>query len=130
MQPGTPGDRTTILVVDDDPGIRSMLELALDAVGYAVLGVATSEQAADAVAGEPIDLVLLDRHLHGEAGSTLTRPDSALGAIPVVMMSADDRPELRAGAPSTWLQKPFTLEALYAAVEQALGPDPAPAARS
>jgi DNA-binding response OmpR family regulator len=106
-----------------------MLELALDAAGYTVLGVATSAQAEDAVAGELIDLVLMDRHLQGEAATALPRSAGALGDIPVVMMSADDRPELRAGSNATWLQKPFTLEALYAAVELALRPDPAPAAR-
>jgi DNA-binding response OmpR family regulator len=111
--------QATILVVEDDLGIRSMLELALAAAGYRVRSAANSREAVEALACTAVDLVLLDRHLSGEAGSAVV-PVVNRGRIPVVMMSADDR-EVSRGSGSPWLQKPFTLEELFDAVERSVG---------
>jgi two-component system phosphate regulon response regulator OmpR len=115
---GRPQQDATILVVEDDLGIRTMLELALPAAGYAVRSASSSRQGYEVLAHQHIDLVLLDRHLAGEAGARMV-PALERRNVPVVMMSADDRGMYeRSGA--AWLQKPFTLEELYAAVERGL----------
>jgi two-component system OmpR family response regulator len=120
VPPVASGDPATVLVVEDDPGIRSMLELALGAAGYRVLVTADVARARAALSEEPVDLVLLDLHLGGEQTVTLERYAGELSGIPTVMMSAAD-PPWSSSHETAWLQKPFTLESLYAQVATALG---------
>ena len=67
-----------VLVVDDDPVIRELLQAYLGEEGYDVLCAGNAEQAEACLAecahlGQPVELVLLDIRLPGKAGLTLTR---------------------------------------------------------
>ncbi|MBI4737044.1 MAG: response regulator [candidate division NC10 bacterium] len=64
------GSAGTILVVDDDAGVREALAAAL-APRYAVQTVATASAALDAVSAHPFDLILLDHRLPDLAGTAL-----------------------------------------------------------
>lgn len=112
-----------ILVVDDDPQFRRMLHLALDSRGYQVDDAATGEEALDAVAASPPDLILLDWRLPGIDGIQTCRALRARSRAPVLMASAN-RTNLKdvaldAGA-MDYLVKPFSLGDLLARIESAL----------
>jgi len=63
----------TILIVDDEPGVREVLEEYLAAHGYAAVGAESAAAARKLVAKEPVDLALIDIHMPGEDGLTLAR---------------------------------------------------------
>ncbi|TML77568.1 MAG: response regulator, partial [Actinobacteria bacterium] len=60
-----------ILVVDDEPSIRLLCRVNLELDGHEVLEAGTLASAREAVAGEDVDLVLLDVHLRGERSDAL-----------------------------------------------------------
>jgi DNA-binding response OmpR family regulator len=65
--------RGTILIVDDEPGVREVLEEYLAAHGYAAIGAENASAAKAAVAQHPIDLALVDIRMPGEDGLSLAR---------------------------------------------------------
>ena len=83
-----PPPTATILMVDDDPGIRSVVSEFLGQHGYQV------ETAADALEMEAvmtravIDLIVLDVMLPGEDGLAICRRLAAAEGPPVIMLSA------------------------------------------
>src|SRR5690242_10820353 len=106
--------RGPILILEDDAGIRLMLELALAARGLATQSAATIEAAVAAASRDRPSLLLMDVLLFGAASNEIVaRPE--LAGVPVVVMTASDRAaEIAAevGAAS-WLSKPFDLDDLY-----------------
>src|SRR5919197_6558543 len=104
-----------ILVVDDDPPIRRMLERTLAAEGYAVRTAADGGAALAAVERSVPDLVVLDVALPGLDGIAVCRRLRAKGlAVPVLMLTARDAvgdrvAGLDAGA-DDYLVKPFASE--------------------
>ncbi len=104
----------TILVVDDDDGLRETLADALEALGFAVLSAASAEAALDLLNGRAPDLVLTDVHMPRTSGVELCRrlkADPRFELLPVVIMTAvsdlDSRiAALEAGA-DDFFAKPF-----------------------
>jgi DNA-binding NtrC family response regulator len=116
----------TILVVDDELGIRALLSEILTDEGHTV------ELAEDAAQARQVrellrpDLVLLDIWMPDVDGVTLLKEWSAGGMLqmPVIMMSGhgtiDTAVEATKYGASAFLEKPITLQKLLRAVEQAL----------
>jgi len=52
--------KQTILIVDDEPGVRSALTGVLDDEGYTVEAVGSGEDCLDRLARGPVDLIVLD----------------------------------------------------------------------
>jgi two-component system response regulator MprA len=108
-----------ILVVDDEPALRSALERALRMEGYGVDLAEDGVRALDAVAGSQPDAVVLDVAMPGMDGLEVCRRMRAGGdRTPVLMLTArdaiDDRVAgLDAGA-DDYLVKPFALTELQA----------------
>jgi len=127
----------TILVVDDELGIRGLLSEILSDEGHTV---ELAEDAADARAVRERlrpDLVLLDIWMPDVDGITLLKEWGAAGMLtmPVIMMSGhgtiDTAVEATKYGASAFLEKPITLQKLLRAVEQALAkPTPRPAANA
>src|SRR6202008_2250983 len=128
----------TILVVDDEMGIRALLSEILTDEGHTV---EVAENAANArLVRERLrpDLVLLDIWMPDVDGITLLKEWGATAQLnmPVIMMSGhgtiDTAVEATKYGAIAFLEKPITLQKLLRAVEQALvktaPPRPAPAA--
>jgi adenylate cyclase len=106
--------RGVILVVDDNDDNRDMLARRLRRQGYEVLTAAGGRAVLGALAGAPVDLVLLDvmmPDLDGYAVLQRLKADPALGDIPVLMISALDELDsvvrcIQLGA-EDYLAKPF-----------------------
>lgn len=107
----------TILIIDDDPHIGSVLEEALQAEGYGVLRAYSGTEAKLLLSREKPDLILLDLMLPGLSGEELL-PE--LAGFPVIVMSAkadiDHKVELLEGGAVDYVTKPFALRELVARI--------------
>ena len=118
----------TILFVEDDPAVRTLVVRVLEAHGYHVIAAADAKEALAAAAGHAGDIHLLvtDVVMPGWNGRELAdRLSEARPGIHVLYLSgyADDA-LLRRGvtARHTWLlQKPFDTAALLGKIQEALG---------
>ena len=122
------GGNETILVVEDDPGVRGLIERVLTSQGYAVL-VAPDVQGGRSLLADQrtrIDLLLTDVVLPGGIqGGELGRHAGELRpGLPVVYMSGYAHDAVVSGARVdegvNYLPKPFTPESLAARVRGAL----------
>ncbi len=87
------GEGGEILVVDDDPVNRELLERRLERQGYDVVSVGDGEAALDYLSANRVDLVLLDMVMPGLSGAEVLgrlKDDESLRALPVIMLSALD----------------------------------------
>jgi two-component system phosphate regulon response regulator OmpR len=123
-----------VLVVDDDPGLRSLLSDYLTDVGFSVDLAADGEQMRRAMAQAMPDVIVLDLMLPGVDGLALTREVRASSNVPILMLSArgeeiDRVVGLEVGA-DDYLAKPFSprelLARLRALLRRAQAPLPAP----
>jgi two-component system, OmpR family, response regulator len=113
-----------VLVVDDDPQIRALLEEYLADNELRVSVVAGGPQMSQILADEAIDLVILDRRLAGEDGMAIMRTLRESSAIPIVMLTgvrdeADRVMGLELGA-DDYLTKPFSPRELLARIRTVL----------
>ncbi|RPH67161.1 MAG: response regulator [Myxococcaceae bacterium] len=117
-----PMSSPTVLVVDDDPGIRESVTEVLSAEGYRVLEAPDGEEALVRLDGlEGRCVVLLDLAMPRMNGLELLRELSRSGRserFPVVVMSANAHPrELEFPQVVALLRKPFELDELLRWVE-------------
>ena len=124
-----------VLVVDDEPDIRELLEFTLVKMGLDVVAVGAIAEAKDCLKRDTFDLCLTDMRLPDGDGLELVRHISHLDAeLPVAVIAAFGSAEnavaaLKAGA-FDYVSKPVALEQLRALVRAALslpeqGPAPA-----
>jgi two-component system phosphate regulon response regulator OmpR len=117
-------DTKHILVVDDDAGLRELLQEYLTAQGYQVATVADGMAMDAHLAAHVADLVILDLMLPGEDGLALARKLRAQGDMPIIMLSArredvDRIVGLEVGA-DDYLAKPFNPRELLARIRALL----------
>lgn len=82
---------TRVLIVDDDPALRALIEEVLRLDGYQVEAAADGKAALERVAHAPPDLVLLDVEMPGLGGWEVLRrikSDTLLRHLPVVMLTS------------------------------------------
>ena len=117
--------RRSVLVVDDEPGVRAVLDRELRKQGYDVVTAATGDEALSLLERYRPAVILSDVHMPGMDGHALLRHLTAIGAeASVVLMSGQGEVEdvigaLREGAVD-YLQKPWTLAALAAVLGRAM----------
>lgn len=113
-----------ILIVDDEPPIRKLLRLGLDAHGYEVLEATNGKTALAMLAKSP-DLVILDLGLPDVQGLDLLRKLRELHeGLPIVVLSSrsDEAGKVEAldlGA-DDYVTKPFGMDELVARIRAAL----------
>ncbi|MDD7929501.1 response regulator transcription factor [Microbacterium thalli] len=123
---------TRILLVDDEPHIITLLERAMRSEGFDPVAAEDGETALQILAGEQIDLVVLDVGLPGIDGFDVLRQIRAGGStVPVVMLTArsgtsDTVEALDAGA-SDYVPKPFVVAELLARIRSRLRESGGPA---
>ena len=115
---------TTILVVEDDPGIRTALSRGLRDRGHAVTAAETGMAALELVVKADPDVVLLDLGLPDVDGLQVLAMLRGLGATPVIVITAQDDDAmvvkaLDAGA-DDYVVKPFGLDQLDARMRAVL----------
>jgi DNA-binding response OmpR family regulator len=116
-----------ILVIDDEEWLREMVHLALSQKGYEVIEAGNGSTGLQVALKELPDLILCDVNMEKMDGyRTLSsmRAEPTTASIPFILMTglADNagmRHGMELGA-DDYLPKPFTIEALYAAVEARL----------
>lgn len=116
----------SILVVDDEMGIRELLNEILTDEGHSVVSAQNAHEARTARENLEPDLVLLDIWMPEVDGVTLLKEWSSNGQLtmPVVMMSGhatiDTAVEATRIGAVNFLEKPIALQKLLKTVEQAL----------
>jgi signal transduction histidine kinase len=116
-----------ILVIDDEEWLREMMHLALKQKGFSVIEAANGAEGIEVARKELPDLILCDVNMEkvdGYLTLTALRNEAPTAAIPFILMTglADNtgmRHGMELGA-DDYLPKPFTTDALYAAVEARL----------
>jgi CheY-like chemotaxis protein len=117
-----------VLVVDDEPAIRSVIAMILHAEGYDVAVAATGPEALACIAQQQPAMILLDLQMPGMSGWQLyDRLRQLDPAPPVVFMTAARRAQQEAVAHQAagYLAKPFDVDAVVEAVARFI-PNPAP----
>jgi DNA-binding response OmpR family regulator len=126
--------KQTILVVDDEAEIRKLVRRVLEDRGYRVTEAGRGHEALSMLKEKPPDLVVLDAMLpevHGFDIAKRMKGTERYGHIPIVMISAVYRgwrfaEDLRQSyGVDAYLEKPFKMSDLVAAVETALSHRPA-----
>ncbi len=120
-------ERLRILVVDDDPNLRLLVNSALQHDGYTVIEAEDGEQGLERAVAERPDLVLLDVNMpkiDGLAALRQLRGRSDTRDLPVLMLTVQEgeattRAAFDAGA-TDYLAKPFTVPQLTARVRACL----------
>jgi two-component system, cell cycle sensor histidine kinase and response regulator CckA len=119
-EPGTVyGAGRQVLVIEDEPAVRQILERSLVSVGFAVTTAEGSQQANEVAARlERPDLVVCDVVLRDGVGpAVVDELRRRWPAVPVLYVSGyTDRAGRRIGPDDPLLHKPFTAAALYRAV--------------
>jgi two-component system, OmpR family, KDP operon response regulator KdpE len=119
-----PARPAKILVVDDEPQIRTLLKATLGRAGYATVEAANAREAVNAKAIDKPDLILLDLGLPDRDGLELVallrqEPHSAL-----IVVSARDQTDQKVAAldlgADDYVTKPFDTEELLARVRASL----------
>jgi PleD family two-component response regulator len=116
-----------ILVVDDEPHIRQILQFTLEKAGYSVTACSDGNEALRRMASERPDLVLLDvmmPHMDGYEVCRKMREDFTLSQVPVIILSAkgdqnDKVHGLEHGA-NDYLVKPYSNDELLLRVKNVL----------
>jgi len=114
----------TILVVEDDPKIRSLLRNVLEDEGYSVLEAENVAEALNFVNTSPISLITLDIHLGTDNGLELAREVRRSSSVPIIMVTGKDDVidrvvGLEVGA-DDYITKPFHVREVVARVRSVL----------
>jgi two-component system KDP operon response regulator KdpE len=115
---------TTLLLVDDEPQIRRVLQTTLCEAGYVVILAKNGQEGIDTIVREHPDLVLLDINLPDMSGFDACRFIRLSFAGPILMVTVrnsvrDKIDALDAGA-DDYIVKPFAMGELLARVRAAL----------
>jgi DNA-binding response OmpR family regulator len=109
-----------VLVVDDDPDIRSLIKDYLEDEGFRITTAGDGAQMRKALEREPAQLVILDVRLPGESGLDLALHLRQSSEVPIIMLSQkDDVVDRVAGlelGADDYVPKPFHLRELLARI--------------
>ena len=119
-------NQKTILIVDDEPEIRSLMQDILTEEGYLTLAVESAKQAQIIISKNPPDLVYLDIWMPQVDGVTLLKEWSETNQLsfPVIMISGhatiETAVETTKFGAFDFIEKPLSIEKLVVSAEKAL----------
>ena len=107
--------KSKLLVVDDEPDIREILQVNLEAAGYEVITASSAEEALALLDGS-VSLILLDVMLGGISGFSMVRKlrKELNNPVPVIFLTAKDTEnDLLTGFSAggdDYISKPFSIK--------------------
>src|SRR5580698_10436877 len=112
-----------ILIVEDEPKMRRLLELNLGEEGWTVTSAGDAEAGLKIFSQEPFDLVLTDFKLPGMTGLEFLQSIRRISTeIPVVMMTAygsvETAVEAMKNGANNYVLKPFSLEEIKLVIQK------------
>ena len=125
----------TVLVVDDEEGVRLFLQTALESAGFRVVTAADGVEALEKAKADPPDVISLDLVMPKKSGAKFLleiRKDEDLQHIPVVLVTAHAKDSLgkkdfdavmsgeTVRSPETYLTKPVKAETYVESIKRAL----------
>ena len=120
--------KRTVLLADDDPGLRHLVEATLGSDEFRLLHAADGEETLDVARRESPDLILLDVNMPKRNGIDVCRilkGDAGTSQIRIVMLTASsseaDKARGRAVGADEYFIKPFSPVALLNKVYELLG---------
>ena len=110
----------SVLIIEDDPRIRRMLQMTLQREGLEVIEAGSGEDALEQLGERSFDVILLDLMLPGKDGFEVCREIRKTSNTPVIMVTArsdshDVVAGLEAGA-DDYVSKPFVVKELSARI--------------
>jgi DNA-binding response OmpR family regulator len=113
-----------ILVVDDDPKIRTLLRRCFEPEGYRVSEAGNGDEVLERLGQDGVDLVTLDLNLPGEDGLSLARRIRGVSDVPIIIVTGkgdaiDAIVGLEVGA-DDYIRKPFHVREVLARVRSVL----------
>ena len=121
----SPADRKTLLVVDDEPGIRSALNRTLRRDGYHILTAEGGAEALEVLAVNPVQVVISDQRMPGMSGTEFLNTVRQLhpDTVRIILSGYTDldvvTESVNRGAVFKFLTKPWDDEALREQVRDA-----------
>lgn len=117
-------NKAEILIIDDEPQIRRLLDITLQSNGYAVKQAVSAKEGLIMAANHPPELILLDLGLPDESGHNVLQKLRKWYTGPVIILSVQKNEEdiikaLDNGA-NDYLSKPFRTGELLARIRSAL----------
>jgi FixJ family two-component response regulator len=124
-----PGQHQSIVVVEDDAGMKKAIERLLRAAGFQPVSYASAEELLQTGAADSAACLVLDIHLPGISGLELGRLLVASGRTkPIIFITGKDEPSLHDEALRLgcidYLRKPFDGSALLETIRAAVTADP------
>lgn len=108
-----------ILVADDQQSQINLMDRQLSRVGYKTIRCSSGEEAIDRLGSQKVDMIITDMEMGGITGEhVLTYVRKRFGLLPVILMSGDPD-NLRRKGFDGYLTKPFSIQQLLTAVENA-----------
>ncbi len=118
----------TILVVDDSPSNRRMVQFTLKSEGYDVFVAEDGQDGLEKAIGRQADLVVTDQNMPRMDGLTLIkslRANSRYRTVPILMLTTESSDEMkgkgRAAGATGWMVKPFDPKRLIEIVQKVIG---------
>ena len=115
----------TVLLVDDSPSMRTVLHIALEREGYAVMEAEDGEAAIEALDGRSLSVIVCDLAMPRMDGMTFLRylrVHPRYKFTPLLVLTTDTRPDVRQAArdsgASAFLTKPCLPSQLVSAVSR------------
>lgn len=119
------GPPLTILLVEDDDGVRDTTIRSLEELGHKAMAFEDPQAALQILENAPVDLVITDFQMPGMNGRELgVRARQMRPELPVLIVSAY-RTELVSGEDFETLEKPFSLDQMAAAIRRSTEKNPA-----
>ena len=124
MNPEPRSAAPVVLIIDDEPQIRRLLRVTLEASGYRVLEAATGQEGLVQAAQRRPDVILLDLGLPDLEGVEVLKRLREWSRVPVIILSVREHEEDKVGAldagADDYVTKPFNSAELLARLRAAL----------
>ena len=118
----------TVLIIDDSKAIRDMVAFTLQPHGYQIVTAADGAEGLTKLRSEQPSLIITDLNMPVMNGIEFirnARKDTAGAGVPIVMLTTETKPELKAEGKSAgatgWINKPFDAEMLLNVAKKLAG---------